>query len=168
MCFIQKWTGQPTWPDTIKLYIKQKFIHWSTRRRLNNHCNNKGLLGMKQKRTETGFLHTSASRPFLIYLESHELYMAVHTTEWWISQRLVRPDRDQGMDHFLRDLHDFRAYFHEVYIHGMFWPYTFVNPKQHKNYNKDSALLVWLSSPPTCFWLLQRKDLYREYLSDDT
>jgi len=39
--------------------IKQKFIHWATRGRLNNHCNNKDLLGMKQRRTAPGFLHTS-------------------------------------------------------------------------------------------------------------
>jgi len=24
-----------------------KFIHWAIKERLNNHCNNKGLLGMK-------------------------------------------------------------------------------------------------------------------------
>jgi len=40
--------------------IKQKFIHWATRERLNNHCNNNGLLGMKQQKMATGFLHTSA------------------------------------------------------------------------------------------------------------
>jgi len=50
------------------------------------------------------------------------LYMAVHAIEWQIIQHLVRQDRDQVMDHFLKGLHDFRAYFHEVYIHGMFWP----------------------------------------------
>jgi len=38
----------------------KKFIHWVTRGRLNNHCNNKGLLGMKWRRMATGFLHSSA------------------------------------------------------------------------------------------------------------
>jgi len=33
---------------TIKLDIKQKRIHWATRGSLNNHCNNNGLLGVKQ------------------------------------------------------------------------------------------------------------------------
>jgi len=39
--------------------IKQKFIHWATRGRLNNHCNSKNLLGIKRQRMVTGFLHTS-------------------------------------------------------------------------------------------------------------
>jgi len=38
--------SQQTWPNIIKLYVKQK---WATRERLNNHCNNKGLLSMKQQ-----------------------------------------------------------------------------------------------------------------------
>jgi len=54
--------------------------------------------------------------------------MAVNTIEWQISQHLKQPDRtnwDQVMDHFLKytkGLHDFHAYFHEVYIHSVFWP----------------------------------------------
>jgi len=40
--------------------IKQKFIYWATRGRLNDHCNNKDLLGMKQWRMATGFLYNSA------------------------------------------------------------------------------------------------------------
>jgi len=31
-------------------------------------------------------------------------------------------NRDQVMDHFLNGLRDFHAYFHKVYIHGVFWP----------------------------------------------
>jgi len=53
--------SQPTWPNMQKLYTKQKFIYWATRGRLNNHCNNNGLLGMKQQKVATGFLHTSAT-----------------------------------------------------------------------------------------------------------
>jgi len=30
------------------------------------------------------------------------------------------------MDHFLKRMRDFHACFHEVYIHGVFWPDTFV------------------------------------------
>jgi len=40
MVFIQKGTFIVS-QLTIKLYIKQKFIHWAPRRRLNNHCNSK-------------------------------------------------------------------------------------------------------------------------------
>jgi len=36
--------SQPTWPKTGNFYIKQKFIHWATRGRLNNH---KDLLGIE-------------------------------------------------------------------------------------------------------------------------
>jgi len=58
---------------------------------------------MKQRRTATSFLHTSAVHHFFLILESCELYEAVHTIEWQIAQSLVRPDRvnwDQVMDHF--------------------------------------------------------------------
>jgi len=51
--------------------------------------------------------------------------MAVHTIEWQISQCLLGPDItnwDQVMDHFLKGLHDFCAYSHEVYFHDTFWP----------------------------------------------
>jgi len=51
--------NQPTQPNLINLWIKQKFIHWATRGSLNNHCNNKDLLGIKPGRTVTDFLHTS-------------------------------------------------------------------------------------------------------------
>jgi len=53
--------SQPTYPNMIKVYIKQKFIHWATRGRLNNHCKNQALLGMKLRRMATGFLYNSAS-----------------------------------------------------------------------------------------------------------
>jgi len=88
--------------------IKQKFIHWATRGRLNNHCNNKDLLGIKQRRTATGFLHTSgiqARSAIFNSPQSCELYMAVLTIEWRISQCLKEPDTmtwDQVMDHFLK------------------------------------------------------------------
>jgi len=54
--------------------------------------------------------------------------MTVHTIEWQISQRLEKPHKtswDKVMDHFLKvckGFADFRVYFYEVYIHGMFWP----------------------------------------------
>jgi len=54
--------------------------------------------------------------------------MAVHAIEWQISQRLERVDKtnwDQIMDHFLSKgiyLSMISYLFHEVYIHGMFWP----------------------------------------------
>jgi len=69
--------SQPTQPNMIKLYNKQKFIHWATRGRLNNHCNK----GLKQRRTATSFLHTSAILAWSAFIIS-ELYMAVHTIEW--------------------------------------------------------------------------------------
>jgi len=47
--------SQPTYPNTSNFYINQKFIHWATRGRLNNHCNNKGLLEEWRR-----FLHTYA------------------------------------------------------------------------------------------------------------
>jgi len=59
-------------------------MNWATRERLNDHCNNKGLFGMK-RRTATGFLHTfaiQAQSAILIFSESHELYMAVQAIEW--------------------------------------------------------------------------------------
>jgi len=49
--------SQPTWPNMGNFYVK--FIHWATRGRLNNHCNNKDVIGIKWRRTATGFLHTS-------------------------------------------------------------------------------------------------------------
>jgi len=49
--------GQQTWLTTLKPDIKQKFIHWE-----NNHCNNNGLLGMKQQRTVLGCFVTSKSK----------------------------------------------------------------------------------------------------------
>jgi len=69
--------SQPTYPNA-KVY--------SLGYKINNHCNNKGLLGMKQQRTATGFLHTSAIQTqsaIFNYsiLKSHELCMAVHTNE---------------------------------------------------------------------------------------
>jgi len=48
-----------SWPNTLTIDIKQKFINWAIRGRLNNHCNNKDLLGMKRRRTEPYFLLTS-------------------------------------------------------------------------------------------------------------
>jgi len=89
-------------------YINQKFIHWATRGRLNNHCNNKDLLGTKQKIMATGFLHTSGIQAWSAIfnsLQSHELYMGVLAIEWRISQHLREPDTmtwDQAMDHFLK------------------------------------------------------------------
>jgi len=38
----------PTWPTSLKADIKQMFIHWATRGKLNNHFSNNNLLGMKQ------------------------------------------------------------------------------------------------------------------------
>jgi len=92
-----------------------------------NHCNNKDLLGMKQRRTATGFLHTPTiqgqSAIFKIILESHELYMAVHAIEWGISQCFAQPDRtywDTIFKKYAKGLCDFCTYFREVYIHGVF------------------------------------------------
>jgi len=48
-----------SWPKTVTADIKQKFIHWATRGRLNNHCNSKHFVGMKRQRMATGFLNTS-------------------------------------------------------------------------------------------------------------
>jgi len=87
--------------------IKQKFIHWTTSGRLNNHCNNKDF-GKKRRRMAPGFLHTSGikawSTIFIWTAHTRELYMAVLVIEWRISQRLKEPDTmtwDQVMDHFL-------------------------------------------------------------------
>jgi len=83
----------------------QKFIHWATRGRLNNHCNNKDLLGIKQRRMVTGFLHTSgilAWSAIFNSLQSHELYMAVLAIEWQISQHLKELTWHQVMDDFLK------------------------------------------------------------------
>jgi len=84
--------SMPTWPNMQKLHIKQKFIHWTTRGRLNNYCNSNDLLGMKRQRIVAGFLHTSTIQAWsaiLIFLESHELYMTVHAIEWQIGQHLL-------------------------------------------------------------------------------
>jgi len=89
-------------------YIKQKFIHWATRGRLNSHCSNKDLLGIKRRRMATGFLHTfgiQAQSAIYNSLQSRELYMAVLAIEWRINQCLKEPDTttwDQVMDHFLK------------------------------------------------------------------
>jgi len=54
--------------------------------------------------------------------------MAIHAIKWRINQFFEPSDRtkwDQVMDRFLKvckSLHDFCAYFHEVYIHGVLWP----------------------------------------------
>jgi len=76
-------------------------------------------------------LESRLGLPFYIFLESQELYiyMPVHTIEWWIGQYLLGLDRskwDQVVDHFLKGLRDFHAYFHEVYFHSVFGPYTFM------------------------------------------
>jgi len=58
--------------------------------------------------------------------------MVVLIIELRISQHLKKPDTmtwDQVIDHFLtvcKQLGDFCAWFCEVYIHGVFWPDTFV------------------------------------------
>jgi len=44
----------------------------------------------------------------------------VHVIEWRSRLGLDRTNWGQVMDHFLKGLCDFCAYFHEVYIHGMF------------------------------------------------
>jgi len=51
---------------------------------------------MKQRRMATGFCYTStiqALSAIFIISESCELYMAVHTIEWQISQYLEWPDK---------------------------------------------------------------------------
>jgi len=58
---MQKWTcvvSQLSLTRVTYIRINQKFIDWVTRVRLNNHCNNKDLPGMKRQRMVTGFLHT--------------------------------------------------------------------------------------------------------------
>jgi len=49
---------------TLKPDITQKFIHWATRERFNNHYNNNGLLGMKWQKMAAGFVVTSYYIPF--------------------------------------------------------------------------------------------------------
>jgi len=98
----QKWTLVSQISHTRVTYT---LTHWATRKRLNNHCNNKDLLNMKQRITATGFPHTSAILAQSTILESRELYMAVLAIEWRHLEQL-------GPDH----LCDFRACFHIVYI----------------------------------------------------
>jgi len=64
--------SQPTYD------YKQKFIHWATRGKLNNHYNNKGLLGMKRWRMVTGLLQSWLGLPILLYW-NHMSYMTVHS-----------------------------------------------------------------------------------------
>jgi len=57
--------------------------------------------------------------------------MAVLAIEWRISQRLKEPNTRPSYGPFskgtyVNSLHDFCACFREVYIHGVFWPDTFV------------------------------------------
>jgi len=71
-------------PKTLTVDIKQKLIHWATRGRLNNHCNNKDLFGIKQRRMATDFLHTCRNQPRSSIFnspQSRELYMAVLAIE---------------------------------------------------------------------------------------
>jgi len=99
--------------------IKQTFIHWATRGMLNNHCNNKDLLGIKQQRMATGFSSCFQNPGSVNSPQSHELYMAVLTTEWQISQHLKEPDSMTRDQRYVNSLRDFCACFHEVYIHGV-------------------------------------------------
>jgi len=80
-----------SWPKTVG--IKQKFIHWATRGRLNNHCNNKDLLGIKQQSVATGFLHTSGIQAWSAIfssMQSLELYVYGYTHNWMANQPMFK------------------------------------------------------------------------------
>ena len=74
---------------SLKPDIKQKFIQWATRGRLNNQFNNNGLLGMKRWRAAVDFiftLHSMLRPPFWLMSESRELYMICLTCNWMANQ----------------------------------------------------------------------------------
>jgi len=84
--------------------IKQKFIDWATRGRLNNQYNNKGS---DEEWRLVFFTFPQSKLSSLIAPRSHELYMAVLMR---IGQCFRRPDRtnwDQVMDHYLKVCKEF-------------------------------------------------------------
>jgi len=117
LCLIQWHKQLHSIPMVLSIYsvkpshVYQKFIHWATKGRLNNHCNNKGLLGMKQRRTATGFLCISGIQAVSATFNFTAIfYMAVFAIEWQIDQYFKQPDTtnwDQVMDHFLKACKEF-------------------------------------------------------------
>jgi len=68
----------------VKVDINHKFIHWATRGRLNNHCNNKGLVVWSHDEWRPVFFTLPQSRlglPCFIASESRKLYMAALAIE---------------------------------------------------------------------------------------
>jgi len=85
-----KWSANLA--NYTKLGNKEKFFISLQAKGYNyNHCNNNGLLRMKQQRTATGFLHTLQSKlglPFLCFLESHDLYLWPEKGSYSLSELL--------------------------------------------------------------------------------